>query len=228
MLKIELTKEYLQDRFIDKKWSYFQIYKETGWSKSTINTAIGKFGLRRKRNFKSLDLIGHIFGKLKVLYLGPTIKHSNNWICKCECGELRTISTGNLLAGNHISCGCYKNNLKGALHPSWQGKGKLNRSYWSIIRCNAERRGIYFDLTIDYIWELFEKQKEKCALTGWPLIIEIKSFQTASLDRIDSKLGYIEGNVQWVHKDVNKSKNTFSQEYFLKMCSDIHNQQKNF
>lgn len=41
---------------------------------------------------------------------------------------------------------------------------------------------------------------------------------TASLDRIDSKIGYIEGNVQWVHKDINKMKNSHTHATFLQWC----------
>jgi len=41
---------------------------------------------------------------------------------------------------------------------------------------------------------------------------------TASLDRINNDLGYIEGNVQWVHKDVNRMKWAFTQDRFLELC----------
>lgn len=42
---------------------------------------------------------------------------------------------------------------------------------------------------------------------------------TASLDRIDSSRGYVEGNVQWVHKDVNFMKQALSQERFVELCT---------
>ncbi len=44
---------------------------------------------------------------------------------------------------------------------------------------------------------------------------------SASLDRIDSSLGYIEENVQWVHKDVNMMKRIYDNNYFIKMCKLI-------
>lgn len=47
------------------------------------------------------------------------------------------------------------------------------------------------------------------------------SHGTASLDRIDSSKGYIEGNVQWVHKYVNVMKWDFSMEEFLDICRKI-------
>jgi len=49
---------------------------------------------------------------------------------------------------------------------------------------------------------------------------------TASLDRIDSSKGYIEGNVQWVHKMVNMSKQQYTQEEFINMCIAVANKVK--
>ena len=84
-----------------------------------------------------------------------------------------------------------------------------------------------FAITIEYGWELFLLQNRTCALSG-----EILSFarsmkkpyslkQTASLDRIDSNLGYIHGNVQWVHKELNVMKMDASQEDFIEWCRKI-------
>ena len=44
---------------------------------------------------------------------------------------------------------------------------------------------------------------------------------TASLDRIDSSKGYILGNIQLVHRDVNRIKSDFEQDYFIKICKLI-------
>jgi hypothetical protein len=41
---------------------------------------------------------------------------------------------------------------------------------------------------------------------------------TASLDRINNKLGYVKGNVHWVHKDINLMKQCFDLDHFVKMC----------
>lgn len=218
--KILLTKEYLLDRFVTKKWSYFQIYKESGYSKSTINNAIGKYGLRKKRNLRSINLVGEKFGLLTVLSPAEKKLKSNYWNCECSCGKLLQASTGNLLAGNYVSCGCQKN-LSGNLSPSWTGKGEIAGRYWHILQANSSKRGIEFNLTIDYVWELYEKQNKLCALTNWPIIFAKNSFQTASLDRINSSLGYVTGNVQWVHKDINKMKNIFDQDYFIKACESV-------
>ena len=71
------------------------------------------------------------------------------------------------------------------------------------------------------MWRLFLIQKRKCALTNKILNFGKRSRSvqcTASLDRIDSKKGYENGNVQWVHKDINKIKWDYDQDYFIEMC----------
>jgi len=70
------------------------------------------------------------------------------------------------------------------------------------------------------------RQKRRCALTGVELCFvsdyrKNKREQTASLDRIDSDKGYVKGNVQWVHKDINKLKQSFSEKRLIKLCQMV-------
>jgi len=69
---------------------------------------------------------------------------------------------------------------------------------------------------------LYERQNRKCAISGLPIVFGKHNTETtASLDRIDSAIGYEKDNIQWVHKDVNIMKNIFPLEYFLGMCKKI-------
>jgi hypothetical protein len=43
------------------------------------------------------------------------------------------------------------------------------------------------------------------------------------LDRVDSSKGYIEGNVQWVHKTINLMKQSFNQKEFIHFCKLVAN-----
>lgn len=45
--------------------------------------------------------------------------------------------------------------------------------------------------------------------------------QTASLDRIDSSKGYIEGNIQWIHKELNWLKNDLDEMVLVDWCEKI-------
>jgi len=56
------------------------------------------------------DLTGQKFGKLTVLYATDKRNNSRNviWHCKCECGNEKDISSGDLQSGMTLSCGCLK------------------------------------------------------------------------------------------------------------------------
>lgn len=95
---------------------------------------------------------------------------------------------------------------------------------FSQIQWDARDRKIEFNLTIEYLWELYLLQKKKCALTGEDLCFGKYTkdiSRTASLDRVDSAKGYIVGNVQWVHKDINLIKGQYSQSYFISLCRRV-------
>lgn len=106
------------------------------------------------------------------------------------------------------------------------GFNLITGEYWSHLQHGAQSRDLEFSITIEQAWDTYVSQNGKCNLTGVDLEFESfgkdrRSSKTASVDRIDSSKGYVVNNVQWVHKDVNKMKNAFEQEYFLKICKLI-------
>jgi hypothetical protein len=71
------------------------------------------------------------------------------------------------------------------------------------------------------------EQNRLCALSGELLVFNRKPMlQTASLDRIDSLKGYIEGNLQWIHKDLNRSKMDYSNQEYINLCKAVFNYNK--
>jgi hypothetical protein len=93
----------------------------------------------------------------------------------------------------------------------------LRKSFAHKYRTNALIRRIDWDVSFDYLAELLIEQDFKCALTGWDIhAMEVNS--PASLDRIDSSIGYVEGNLQWVNSKVNMMKQQYSQDDFIKVC----------
>lgn len=172
------------------------------------------------------NLVGKRFGELEVLERTEKRSCDNKVIyrCRCSCGTEIERPGGYLTSGDTKSCGCIKAAATKDAH--WTGFGEISGSYYSSIKFNAKARGYQFDITIEEIWNLFLKQNRKCKLSGLELDFSqnlSKKKQSASLDRIDSKVGYVLGNVQWVHKDVNFLKNKYSEEYLLKMCKMVAN-----
>jgi hypothetical protein len=72
--------------------------------------------------------------------------------------------------------------------------------------------------------ELWNNQKGKCALTNITLILrndeKIKP-NTASLDRIDSSIGYVKGNVQFVAYSINLAKVDFDNQEFIDFLHEV-------
>lgn len=164
------------------------------------------------------DLTGLPFGHLTVVAEQGRNKHNNVlWLCNCACGRTTTATTTVLKSGKKISCGC-KQYRKGAGMYNWTGCGEIPGSYLCQARSGAKARGIAFDVSSVFLWELFLRQERRCALSGLPLSFADK---TASLDRKDSDGEYTESNVQWVHKDVNKIKVNFPEDRFRELCTAV-------
>lgn len=176
---------------------------------------------------KSKDISGQRFGRLVVVeQVDSTYKHNRSamWLCKCDCGNEKKILGTTLRTGHGKSCGCYKRDVENGL--LWTGHGEIGNWFWNAIKVSAKARHHEFTISIEEGWDLYLSQSRQCALTRIPIAFarqhrDRAKDQTASLDRIDSERGYISGNVQWLHKDVNYMKQDFDQSYFMKICSLI-------
>lgn len=94
----------------------------------------------------------------------------------------------------------------------------IPKNFWGNVITNAKLRDLEFNITPEYAWNLLKSQNFKCFLTGLDINISSKYEITASIDRINSCKGYIEGNIQWTHKQVNICKQTLNNEEFIGMA----------
>lgn len=181
---------------------------------------------RTKRARKNQDLVGKKIGNWLVLELinnGET-----KYKCECQC-ERKTIR---IMSAHHLfSCDKCKFCL-GAYNKRncWTGCGELSGRQWSKYVWGAKKRKIKFNITVKYAWNLFLQQNRQCAISGLPIQFKPNtrspySELTASLDRIDSSKGYINGNVQWIYKEIQQMKWDLDEEYFIDMCNIIANYQ---
>jgi len=179
---------------------------------------------------KKHNLINKKFGKLKVISLYPSKNRgrgkSRVWLCLCDCGNKKIVKGNYLKHGTVKSCGCIKYLTKNK-SSTWKGYGDISGKFFRQIKASAIIRNIPFKLTIEKIWNLFLEQKKRCALTDIELNFQSRGCVpdgTASLDRIDSSKGYVIGNIQWIHKDVNRMKSDLSNGKFLGYCELIYKQ----
>lgn len=182
--------------------------------------------LKKKKKYEknqSRNLVGCQFGGLTVVSRSGSKDGASLWQCICECGADRFAKASDLKLGKTVSCGCRR---RGSKSHHFSGYKNITSHYWGHVIINARNRNIEFNITKEYAWDLFELQNRKCALSGIDIDLcdspkLISKNQTASIDRIDSNIGYIVGNIQWVHKDINKMKNAHSQSYFIYLCKLI-------
>ena len=228
--------------FENNKWSYgctkVDLSKMCGHSVLLIGKDLYHYGIKKHREDipSGLDLLGKKFDLLRPVLL---IKIDESkigynryiWKCECDCGETCTKSTLSLTNRSNIkiknSCGC--ENKKSA---RWK-KLDISSKHFSRIKSGAKNRKLDFDLTPEFLHELYQKQKKKSAISGRKLVmpeyvgkgtglsqcVSDNKDLIASLDRIDSKKGYIKTNVWWISRRENSCKMDLSiddmQQFFM-------------
>jgi AraC-like DNA-binding protein len=106
-------------------------------------------------------------------------------------------------------------------HNGWRGHGDISLTQFNNIRHNAKKRNLRFDVTIEDLWEQYQKQNGRCALSGRVIGFVSSKRGNASLDRIDSTLPYTKNNIWWLHTDVNFAKQSLSVEQFKSLCREV-------
>ena len=85
------------------------------------------------------------------------------------------------------------------------------------------------DISLENLMELWKEQKGICPLTGWELILPINTtgwtegpdIHNASIDRIDSNVGYVKGNVRYISFMANICKQSFTDSDVRVFCAAV-------
>ncbi len=105
-----------------------------------------------RRSWNFIDLTGQRFGRLLVLNASVPAKSSTRWECRCDCGAIAIIATGNLRHGHTRSCGCLKRDGTGHITHGLSKTRELRIWQKMIARCHRPEddhfkyygaRGIY-------------------------------------------------------------------------------------
>jgi hypothetical protein len=150
------------------------------------------------------------------------VKEEGRWVRYCPtCSVAVSHARKNYCIGAHNSaqpckkCSNSHNNPSGMI-------GSVRVSWFESFRKSAITRGYVWELTPEYVDTLYQQQNGVCALSDFPIGWSVSNWNhTASLDRIDNEVGYIESNVQLVHKKINMMRGSLSVENFIEMCAAV-------
>ena len=114
-----------------------------------------------------------------------------------------------------------KDKIRKRANAYWQGSPEvfLSDAFHRIKESAARRFGsrarkLPFELTREFLIELYHQQKGLCAISQMPMKHKWNDLCSISVDRVDSDLGYVRGNVQLVCKWVNLAKGRHSNGEF--------------
>lgn len=151
-------------------------------------------------------LVGQKFGRLTVLAeAGRTKRNKKLWLCQCECGLERLITSNCLTSGHSKSCGCLQRErailiLKtyGVHKKTTHGESRIVPEYraWSdmIQRCTNPRVKQWKDWGGRGIIVCTEWRNSYLAFLAY---LGRKPSPQHSIDRIDNNGNYEPGNVRW-------------------------------
>lgn len=191
---------------------------------------------------KKKDKTGERHGMLLVCGVAKTTKEPStgrnrrSYLCKCDCGKETIVAENNLRTTGTRSCGCMRGigNKRTARHRSMPFNALALNKIYSQYKVRARLRGILFKLDKEYVKNIIHTEcyycgvKDKNLFTApWSLTHNGKKYAYNGIDRINSSIGYVPGNVVPCCGQCNTMKMDYSAQEFIRKCRDIIEYQKN-
>ncbi len=170
----------------------------------------------------NVELTCEICGKVFLRRRGEVQRNKKlgrRVFCSRECTGIASI-------GNLPPLEVTKKNLRRGKIPD---KYSPFREYFKLIKRRTKERNEPLSLSIDDLKQQWEKQNGICPFTGWRLEIPRTSNwgecpitpRRASIDRIDSSIGYVLGNIQFVSVIANYCKHQFTDQDVIDFCRAV-------
>lgn len=162
---------------------------------------------------KKENLKGKKFNKLIAIEeaenkITPKGKKVTQWLCLCECGNKKIVSSNNLKRGHIKSCGCIVS--KGSTKHNCSNK-RIYHIYSNMIqRCTNINNKSYKDYGFRNIKVCDKWKKDFINFYNWAMKNGYEDNLT--IDRIDVNGNYEPQNCRWVSKEIqarNKRNNNY-------------------
>lgn len=175
-------------------------------------------------------MIGQKFNYLTILSFSHYDKHHRkHFLCKCDCGNEKTIQISLLKSGNTKSCGCYAKSVRGILSRLPDNAGVINHLILQYKR-HAKNRNIDFNLSFEQFKNIISQNCEYCGSppSNNKITKNCSGFLYSGIDRVNSNIGYNVSNCVPSCKTCNLAKRDLTKEDFLSWISRvfIYNSQK--
>lgn len=151
-----------------------------------------------RRNW-SLE-IGKRYGRLLVQSVEQSKNRPAMFVCKCDCGNTKSIIAQNVIRGKSTSCGCFRAEVTGSLR---ENNVTHNASGTKLYRLWDSMKRRCTDIhSKDYKWY---GGKGVSVCSEWLNFSVFQDWAYAngyvhglSIDRIDSSKGYCPDNCRWI------------------------------
>lgn len=158
---------------------------------------------------KANELSGLRFGRLAVLErAGSTANGVSKWKCVCDCGNVVTVTCGNLKNGHTKSCGCLVKEKAKETHTT-HGQGATSLySVWRgmLERCYDENNRYYKNYGFRGIAVCEEWRTDFQIFYDWAIANGYK--KGLSIDRKDANGEYAPHNCRFVTMKVQQNNRT--------------------